>query len=195
VTTLARLVATFWLVVSAAVGTLVLAAGPATAGCVVPSADFLDDNDVAFSGVVKDRREAGDDIITTVRVDRVFKGDITRRVDVVSPAADGADDVAMEDEPGALLIVFGDLESGEVTSSLCSSVSGPDEEYYDPILAELGEGTEPAPGYMKAERRGLGLSYEQFSGGRAILGVLGLSSLGYFAFRAWRSRRRTPGNG
>ena len=33
------------------------------------------------------------------------------------------------------------------------------------------EGTEPAPGYMKAERRTLGLSYEQFRAGRAVLGV------------------------
>lgn len=188
---LGGLLAGLLLVLSTAAGTLVLAAGPAAASCVEPSAQDVDTSDVAFSGVVTARRETGDVLLTTVRVDRVFKGEITRRVDVVSPTADGREDVAMETEPGGLVIVFGDLESGEVTSSFCRTVSGPDEYYYDPILMELGEGTEPSPGYMKVERGSLGLSYDQFVAGRAVLGALGLSCLAYFAYRAWRARRRT----
>jgi hypothetical protein len=36
------------------------------------------------------------------------------------------------------------------------------------------------------------VTHDQFVAGRAILGVLGLVLLGYFVFRAWRARRRTP---
>lgn len=177
------------MLVLTAVGMVFLTAAPATASCAEPSADFLDTSDVAFSGAVTGRREAGDDVITTVRVDQVFKGNVTRRVDVVSPADEV--DSSLTDGSGNLVIVFGQLKAGEVTSSLCLSVTGPGT-YYREILADLGEGSSPTSGYMLAERRGLGLSHDQFSAGRAVLGALGLVSLAYFAFRAWRARRRTP---
>lgn len=35
------------------------------------------------------------------------------------------------------------------------------------------------------------MTYDEFSAGRAILGVLGLTAMGYGLFRAWRARRRT----
>ncbi|WP_325604227.1 hypothetical protein [Nocardioides sp.] len=173
-----------------------LTVSPAAAVCVEPSLALLDTSDVAFSGVVTKRWEAGDDVITTVRVDRVFKGEVTRRVDVVSRVAgtDPGADYSVHGQTGDGLVVFGDLVEDEVTSNVCRSVSGVselDEQYYDPFLAELGEGTAPSPGYMRAERRTFGLSYDQFVAGRAILGVLSLSCLAYFAYRAWRGRRRT----
>ncbi|UUZ60981.1 hypothetical protein [Nocardioides sp. B-3] len=92
---------------------------------------------------------------------------------------------------GDQLIVFGQFEGGEVSSSLCQSVVGPDEFYYKPILDELGVGTAPAPGYTKVEGRTLGLTHDQFSAGRAVLGVLGLSVPGFVLYRMWRARRRT----
>lgn len=183
-----RLIAGLVLLVSATAGGLVLTAGPAAASCAEPSADFLDHSAVAFSGVVADRRESGDDVITTIKVDRVFKGEITRRVDVVSRAENV--DYSVAAGVDTRVIVFGDLVDGEVTSNLCSTVVGPGKAYRE-IVAELGDGTAPAAGYMKAERRTLGLTYEQFSAGRAILGALGLIALGYFVLRAWRARRRT----
>ncbi len=181
---LARLV----LLVSAMVGALVLTSAPASASCAEPSADHLDTSDVVFSGVVSGLRESGGDRITTVRVDRVFKGDVTTRVDVASPA--GEVDAEMTAPEGAPLIVFGQLEDGEVSSSLCLSVVGPGD-HYEPILADLGEGTAPAPGYMKAERSPFGLTHDQFSAGRAIIGAVGLVAVGFLAFRVWRARRRT----
>lgn len=184
----ARLLAGWAALVAATVGALVLSAAPAAASCTEPSADFLDTSDVAFSGVVASRRESGDVVITTVRADRVFKGEITQRVDVVSPADEV--DSSMTAGRGTRLIVFGALDGTEVTSSLCRSVTSPGTSYRE-ILTELGAGTEPSAGYLKAERRTLGISYDQFSAGRAILGALGLSAMGYFLFRAWRARRRT----
>lgn len=187
---LARLLAGLVLLVSCTAGALLLTSGPATASCAEPSADHLETSDVVFSGVVSGLRESGGDRITTVRVDRVFKGDVTRRVDVASPADEG--DYSMTAVEGDPLIVFGQLDDGEVSSSLCLSVIGPDEYYYEPILAELGEGAAPAPGYTKAESRTFGLTHDQFAAGRAIIGAVGLIAVGFLAFRAWRTRRRTP---
>jgi len=186
---LARLLAGLAVLVSTTAGMLVLTAGAAAAcSCVQPSIDFLDTHDVAFSGVVTSRREAGDDVILTLRADRVFKGEVTKRVDVVGGGQ--RDTCAMEAQDGDRLIVFGSMVDAEVTSGLCSSVTAPGKAYRE-ILAELGEGTAPPAGYMKAERRTLGLTYEQFAAGRAILGAFGLAVLGYFVLRAWRARRRT----
>lgn len=186
---LARLLAGLVLLVSTTAGALVLTAGPAAAcSCVGPSVDFLDTHDVAFSGVVTNRRASGDELILTLRADRVFKGEVTKRVDVVSGGA--GDTCGLDAQDDDHLLVFGTLAKGEVTSNLCSSVTAPDKAYRE-ILVELGDGTAPTAGYMRAERRTLGLTHEQFAAGRAILGVLGLALLGYFAFRAWRARRRT----
>ena len=190
VMTVARLLAGLVLVVSTVAGALVLTSGPAVAcSCVEPTAELLDSHDVAFSGVVAKRREVGGVAVVTFRTDRVFTGAVTRRVDVVGEEPDSTCDLAPRD--GDRLLVLGQLVDGEVTSNRCLSVAATGEAA-DKILAELGEGSEPTEGYMKADRRGLGLSYEQFSAGRAVLGVLGLSAMAYFAFRAWRVRRRTP---
>lgn len=187
---LARLLGALVLLVSAVAGTLVLTSGPAAAGCAEPTFEMLEgvDSDLVFAGVVTSQMQKSDDVITTVRVDRVYKGEVTRRVDVVS-SAEGAN-YSVDARAGDRLIVYGLLEDGEVTSSACRSVpeSG---QYYEQLSTDLGEGTEPSPGYMKAERRTLGLSYDQFIAGRAVLGVVGLVFLGYFAFRFWRARRRT----
>lgn len=185
----ARLLAGLALLVSTTAGVLVLSAGPAAAcSCVaMPDSSLLESSDVAFSGVVVKRREVGDEAITTVRTDLVFKGDVTQRVDVVANKQSSACALAADD--GDRLLVFGDLAEGEVSSSLCTSATGRN---YRKVLAELREGAAPSAGYMKAERRGLGLSHDQFAAGRAILGVLGLTALAFFAFRTWRARRRTP---
>lgn len=188
-TVFARLLAGLVVLLAATAGALALTAGPAVAcSCVNPSADFIDTQDVAFSGVVTDRREAGDDAILTFRTDLVFKGEVTKRVDVVSGGK--GDTCGLDAHVDDRLLVFGQLVDGEVTSNLCSSMAAPGKAYRE-ITAELGKGTAPTPGYTKAARRGPGLTYEQFSAGRAILGVLGLAGLGYFAFRFWRARRRT----
>lgn len=187
--TLARLLAGLAVLVSTTAGALVLTAGPAAAcSCVEPTIDLLDTHDVAFSGVVTNRREPGDEVILTLRTDRIFKGEVTKRVDVVSGGE--GDTCSMEAQDGDRLLVFGSMVGAEVTSGLCGSVTAPGKAYRE-IVAELGEGTAPTAGYMKAERRTLGLTYEQFAAGRAILGALGLAVLGYFVFRAWRARRRT----
>jgi hypothetical protein len=187
VRSLARLLAGLVLLVSVAGGALVLAAGPSAALCAQPSADFLDGSDVAFAGVVVGVRAAGDDIVTTVRVDRVFKGDITRRVDVVSRS--DAEDSRITEGEGDDVIVFGQLVEGEVTSDSCRTV-GPGKDH-DKVSSALGDGTEPSAGYLKAERPTLGLTYDQFSAARAIFGACALLGMGYIAFRAWRARRRT----
>ncbi len=187
---LARPLAGLVLIVAATAGVVVTTAGASAASCAEPSADAVDTSDVAFAGVVTNRSEPGDDVITTMKVDRVFKGDITRRVDVVSPADEA--DLSMTAGEGESLLVFGRLDDGEVTSSLCRSVSEttPGGSYRE-IVAELGAGTPPTAGYARAERRTLGLSYEQFSAGRAVLGALGLLVMGSIVFRAWRARRHT----
>lgn len=184
-----KVLARLALLFSCTAGALVLTSGPATASCAEPTADHLDTSDVVFSGVVSGLRQSGDDRITTVRVDRVFKGDVTKRVDVASPT--GESDYTMTAVEGDPLIVFGQLDEGEVSSSLCLSVIGPDKFYYEPILAELGEGSAPAAGYMKAESRTFGLTHDQFAAGRAVLGVVGLSVMAFVLFRMWRARRRT----
>ncbi len=184
---LARLLVGLVLVVSTAAGALVLTSGPAAAcSCAVPTVDLLDTHDVAFTGVVAKRRQAGGEAFVTLRTERVFKGDVTKRVDVVGDEPNST--CSLEAEDGDRLLVFGQLVDGEVTSNLCSTVTGLGKSYRE-ILGDLGEGSEPSAGYIKAERRGVGLSYEQFSAGRAILGAIGLIGLGYFAFRAWRARR------
>ena len=188
-TRVARLLAGLALLVSATGGALALTAAPAAAcSCVQPSTDFLDTHDVAFSGVVIDRRESGRDLIVTVRTDRVFKGEVTKRVDVVGGTK--GDTCGLEAQLDDPLIVFGSLVDGEVTSNLCSTVTAPGEAYRE-VLAELGAGTPPSDGYMRTESRTLGLTHDQFAAGRAILGVLGLAFMGYFAFRSWRAQRRT----
>lgn len=186
---IARLLAALGLIVATIVGTVLITAAPASAcSCVVPSIDFLDTHDVAFSGVVADRRTPGDEAILKVRTDRVFKGEVTQRIDVVGDSSDAA--CGLEAKSGDQVLVFGSLVDGEVTSNLCLTVSAPGESYSQ-LLAELGEGAEPTAGYMRVRRGALGLTYEQFLAGRAILGVLGLISLGYIAFQVWRARRRT----
>ncbi len=64
------------------------------------------------------------------------------------------------------------------------------------VVQALGEGTEPSPGYTKADS--VGLTYDQWRTGRLVLGVLGLVFLGFFVFRALRARwsqRRTSDEG
>lgn len=189
---LARLLAGLVLVLSTAVGALVLTSGAAAAcTCVEPTIDLLDSQDVAFSGVVAKLRESGGTPIVTFRAESVFKGEVTKRVDVVGDEPDST--CGLEPNEGDRLVVFGQLVGGEVRSNTCLTVQATGT-VGGRILSELGEGTEPSPGYMRAERRTFGLSYDQFVAGRAILGVLGLSCLAVFAyraFRAWRARRRT----
>ncbi|MCW2832725.1 MAG: hypothetical protein JWN68_678 [Nocardioides sp.] len=186
---LARLVAGLLLVLSTVAGALVLTSGPAAAcSCVEPTIDFLDEHDVAFFGVVAKLREAGGTPIATFRTESVFKGEVTRRVDVVGDEANST--CGLDPNEGDRLLVFGQLVEGEVRSNTCSAVPANGEAGRS-ILAELGEGTEPSPGYMKAERGRLGLTYDQFVAGRAVLGVLGLTFLAYFAYRFWLARRRT----
>ncbi|PUA82959.1 hypothetical protein [Nocardioides currus] len=163
-----------------------LGAAPAAASCAEPSVDFLDGSDVAFSGVVTERRTSGDDLVVTVKVDRAFKGDVRRRVDVVSRAQQ---EDAITADDGDRVVVFGTLVDGEVSSNGCSTIVAPGR-YYREVLADLGEGTTPPAGHLRADR-GLGLSYDQFRTGRAVLGVLGLAVMGFVAVRWWRARRRT----
>lgn len=143
---------------------------------------------MAFSGVVAKLRESGGAPVVTFRAESVFKGEVTRRVDVVG--GEEGDTCGLQPNEGDRLIVFGQLVEGEVRSNSCLAVPTAGKAGRA-ILSELGEGTEPSPGYMSVERRSLGLSYEQFVAGRAVLGVLGLAFLAYFVFRAWRARRRT----
>lgn len=186
---LARLLAGLVLLVSTTAGALVLTAGPAAAcSCVGASVDFLDTHDVAFSGVVKDQRVTGDHSVLTVSADRVFKGEVTRKVDIVGEREGSA--CGFESQVDDRVIVFADKGDPNLTGGLCATVTAPSQSYRQ-LLDELGGGTEPTPGYQKAELKTLGLTYEQFVAGRAILGVLGLAVLGYFVFRAWRARRRT----
>ncbi|KRF37498.1 hypothetical protein [Nocardioides sp. Soil805] len=166
---------------------LVLTGPPAAASCAEPSAELADGSDLAFSGVVLDRSTSGGDPMVTVRVDRVFKGEVTRRVDVVSDASDDgyAIDADIDDE----VVVFAQLVDDQVTSGLCTVVVGPGT-YYDRVLEDLGPGTAPSEGYTQAERSGL--TYDQWSMGRLVTGVLGLAVLGVVAWRslrAWRARR------
>lgn len=110
-TTLARLLAGLVLLVSTTTGALVLAAGPAAAcSCVEPTVAMFDemDHNVSFAGVVSQRREVGDEVILTMRADRVFRGEVTRRVDVVG-VIEGAS-CGLEAQDGDRLIVFGWLD-------------------------------------------------------------------------------------
>lgn len=165
---------------------LTLVAGPASAACAEPSADLVDGSDVAFSGVVAELVRSGDRDIVTVRVDRAFKGEVSRRVDVVSQS-DTEDPITAAERDD--VIVFGTLEDGDVTSNGCATLVAPGRDYRQ-VLSDLGAGTDPITGYQKADR-GLGLSFRQFSAGRAVLGVLGLGAGAFFAFRFWRARRRS----
>lgn len=184
----ARALGALLLLVSTALGAVVVAAGPASAcSCVEPTPAFLDTHDVAFTGTVTDRRDPGDEVIVTVRTDRVFKGDVTRRVDVVGGSESDTCSLAAQD--GDEVLVFGNLDDDEVSSGRCSTVTG---EQRRALVPDLGEGTAPAAGYLRAERRSWGLSHEQFAAGRAVLGVIGLVLLGWLAWRTWRARRRTP---
>jgi hypothetical protein len=186
---LARLLVGLALLVSTTAGALVLTAAPAAAcSCVGPSTDLLDTHDVAFSGVVTNQRASGDELILTLRADRVFKGEVTRRVDVLG--GDEGSTCRIEAGDDDRLLVFGTVAKGQVTSSLCSTVTARDKAYRE-LRTELGEGTAPTAGYMEVERRPLGLTYEQFAAGRAVLGALGLILIGLLVFRAWRARRRT----
>lgn len=173
------------LVGSVLAGSLSLTAGPAAArSCAEPSADFAAGNPLVFSGVVRDRTSSGDSPVVTVRVDRVFKGEVTCRVDVVSDGPTTSYEItARTDDP---VVVFAHLDGDEVTSGLCTVVVGPGR-YYDRVLRDLGEGTEPSPGYTKADSAGL--TYDQWRTGRLVLGVLGLSAMAFFVFRAFRARR------
>lgn len=189
-TPVSRLLSAVLLVVTVLAASLALASGPAAArSCAEPSADFVDGSDLAFSGVVRDRRTSGDDPVVKVRVDRVFKGEVTRHVDVVSDAANPS--YAITAEIDDEVVVFARREGDEVASDLCSVVVGPGKPY-DRLLRDLGEGAAPSDGYTKADRTGL--TYDQWATGRLVLGVLGLAVMAFFAFRAvrgWRARRRT----
>lgn len=186
-----RLLARAALLVVTAASLIVLGAAPSSAcSCAAPLAtDALDEHDVAFSAVVLGGRKVDDEAIDTMRVRTVFKGDVPRKVDVVGPELSSMCGLASEldDE----VVVFGDLVDGEVTSNGCLTTVAPSREYRQ-LIADLGTGTEPEPGHLKAERDRPGLSYDQFSAGRALLGVAGLSVMGFFVFRSWRARRRAP---
>lgn len=179
------------LLAPALAGSLVLTAGPASArSCAEPSADLADGSDLVFSGVVVDRRTSGNDPVTTVRVERAYEGEVTRKVDVVSASSTPgyAVDAALDDE----VVVFATLEGDEVVSDLCRVVVGPGQPY-DRVLRDLGEGTAPAEGYTQAERSGL--TYDQWQTGRLVTGVLGLGVMGVVAWRALRARRGRRASG
>lgn len=171
------------------VGSLVLTAGPAAArSCAEPNADFADWSDLAFSGVVRDRT-SGDDPVVKVRVDRVFKGEVTRHMDVVSDPPNPSYAITAEIEDA--VVVFARMEGDEVTSDLCSVVVGPGSQY-DRVLRDLGQGAAPSDGYTQADRAGL--TYDQWRTWRLVFGVIGLAFMAFFAFRVLRgrlARRRT----
>jgi hypothetical protein len=175
-------------------GPLTLTAAPATArSCAEPSADLAGASDLVFAGVVSDRRTSGDDPVVVVRVDRVFEGEVTRRVDVVSDASTPGYEITAEIEDE--VIVFARLVDEEVVSDLCRVVVGPGGSY-DRVRRDLGEGTAPSEGYTQADRAGL--TYDQWRTGRLVFGVIGLSFMAFFAFRALRGRlaqRRTSAGG
>jgi hypothetical protein len=181
VTTLARLLGGVLLVASLLVGSLALSAGPASASCAEPSADFADSSDLVFSGVVRDRGGGEEAPVVTVRVDRAFKGEVTRRVDVVSDGPNPSYEI--DARAGDEVLVFARLRDGEVTSDLCSFVTGP---YVARVLRDLGEGAAPSPGHTQVEQEGL--TRDQWRTGRLVLGVVGLTFLAFLAYRALRGR-------
>lgn len=188
---LARLLAEALLLGTVLLGALATITVPAAArSCAEPSADTLSaGSDLVFSGVVRDRRTSGDRPLVTVRVERAFEGEVTRRIDVLSVSSDAGDEITaqVDDE----VVVFARLEDDEVVSGLCTVVVGPGRAY-ERVLRDLGAGTAPADGYLRAEPAGL--TYDQWKTGRLVFGVIGLSFTALFGFRAvraWWARRRT----
>lgn len=187
---LARLLAGALLLGAFLLGAVTATTAPAAArSCAEPSADLAAGSDLVFSGVVRDRRTSGERPLVTVRVDQAFKGEVTRRIDVLSVSSDAGYEITaqVDDE----VVVFARLEDGEVFSGLCTVVVGPGRSY-ERVLRDLGAGTAPADGYLKAESAGL--TYDQWKTGRFVFGLIGLSFmafLGFRAVRAWWARRRT----
>lgn len=177
-------------------GSSALAAAPAAAcGCAAPSRVVLADAEVVFSGTV--RRETGlsDRRAFTVAVDRVFRGEVHRRQDVVTPDRSSACGLAWR--VGDRVIAAGAPLGDAVSAELCggSMSARLDGAGYDRALSTLGQGEAPLAGAGRAERAGL--TYDQWRTGRLVLGVLGLCVMALVAFRALRGRlaRRRASDG
>lgn len=158
--------------------------GPAAAcTCVGLEKVMEDEQDVAFVGVLK--RQVSDDskVISRVRVEEVFAGDVHRIQDVIS----GRDTCGVEWSDGERVLVLGDRdEESRIVTGLCSSAVEGDEQY-DAALARLGEGTEPMAGSDLVERDGWFV--RDYAWIKLVVGLIGLAALGVIAARWQRTRR------
>lgn len=159
--------------------------GPAAAcTCVGLEKVMQDEQDVAFVGVLK--RQVSDDskVISRVRVEEVFAGNVHRTQDVISPRASTC---GVEWSDGERVLVLGDRDQeSRIVTGLCSSAVEGDEEY-DAALARLGEGAEPLAGSDLVERDGWFVG--DYAWIKLVVGLIGLAALGVIAARWLRARR------
>jgi hypothetical protein len=101
---------------------------------------------VAFAGVVEGRREADDQQVTELAVDRVWAGAVRERTEVVHGTMDGSCGFAAGD--GERLVVYAERVEGVLTTSLCSVRSG--QSTMDEAVAALGDGEPPTAGSLEA---------------------------------------------
>lgn len=181
----ARLLAVLGLLV----GGLVLAtAAPANAcSCVTDQPDQLAANaEFAFLGVLEEQRADDDEVAHRFAVETVYKGDVHRTQDVVTPHLDEAG-CGVEWEPGSQMVVLGYLDDeGRLASNFCSGSGPTTDPSDDAVVAALGTASEPLSGQDLVE---LDLSTQDLLRWSTLaVVVIGLAALGVMTRRRWRRR-------
>lgn len=183
-----RWVAVLALLVS---GLVLGSATPAAAcGCVTDQIDQLVDSAaVAFVGVLTSQRVGDDDVAHRFTVSTVYRGEVHRTQDVVTPTG-GSAACGVEWKPGVQMVMLGYVdEASRIASNVCTGSTTLGASADGPVVARLGTGSEPLAGEGLVE---LGIS-----GGGAVrwpslaVGAIGLTGVGWIALR----RRRTPDPG
>ena len=179
----ARLLAVLGLLV----GGLVLAtAAPANAcSCVTDQPDqFAENSQFAFVGVLQQQRSNDYEVAHRFAVETVYKGDVHRTQDVVTPNLDEAG-CGVEWEPGSQMVVLGYLDDeGRLASNLCSGSGTTTDPADDAVVAALGTASAPLSGESLVE---LDRSTQDLLRWFTLaLGVIGLAALGVLARRRWR---------
>ena len=183
-----RRVAVLALLVS---GLVLGSATPAAAcSCVTDQAqELVDSAAVAFVGVLRSQRVGDDDVVHRFTVTTVYRGEVHRTQDVVTPTGGDAA-CGVEWKPGVRMVVLGYVdEASRVASNVCTGSTMLGASADGPVVARLGTGSEPLAGEGLVE---LGIS-----GGDAVrwlsvaLGAIVLTGVGRIALR----RRRTPDPG
>ncbi len=184
-----RLVAVLALLVSG----LVLGSAAPAAACsceLLGAGHYVQRADYAFSGTTTKVRGSDDEAIYRFSVDTVYRGDVRRTQDVVTPVAPGDAVSSCESRlpVGGSWLMLGSVDDeGRLTFGRCQDPPWSlDDPFTDTLVTALGTGSEPIAGKDLVEIDRVRRDDLRWVGLGA--GVIGLTVLGWVVLRRRRPR-------